>query len=139
MPLERRAPIRRDFPPGLWERPANELILAMREGSWMTRLQMLVLAAGTVLLAHVILFPRTQYPIQEWSEDGLQLRVTVHRGYVPIWKAWPEHENAALKGNPFNDTIILWPLVWVPAAGIVLVCAVAFRFLGWRQAKRVAE
>jgi hypothetical protein len=96
----------------------------------MNTAQKLTLAVGAVLLALNFVFPYTSYPIKEQSEDGLRFRSTVRTGFVPVWKALAEHEKATLKGNPFDDTIIQWPIVLAFAAGIVVLCAWSIYRLG---------
>lgn len=39
---------------------------------------------------------------------------------MPFWTVHSEHEKALLEGNPFGDTYILWPWVFVFAAIIVV-------------------
>jgi hypothetical protein len=81
--------------------------------------QLLVLGAGAVLLVLNFLFPLTSYPLSTPTETGV--KIEIHRAFMPIWEARAEHEKAALKGNPFDDTIIQWPMVLTFAAMIVLL------------------
>jgi hypothetical protein len=80
-----------------------------------------VLALGVLLLALNFTFPITSRPTRRQSEDRRAINITATTTFVPIWTALAEHENATLKGNMFDDTIIRWPVVAAIAAAIILL------------------
>ena len=88
--------------------------------------QKFVLVIGVILLILNFVFPFTQYPIIDWSSHESRGSSTAVRGFVPIWKAIAEHEKATLKGNPFDDTIIQWPIVFIMGCVIVAFCVWCF-------------
>ena len=92
-----------------------------------------------VLLGLNYLFPYTQYPVTESSPDELQSTTVTKTTFMPIWNAHTAHEEAALKGNIFSDTIILWPIVHLIAALIVVFGASACYSLRTRSDRSSPE
>lgn len=103
----------------------------------MNKVQKLVLAGGGILLFLNFLFPYTQYPVKVSSQNGplIKAGVTVHHGFMPVWAALAQHEQATLKGNPFNDTIIQWCQVFASAVAIVVLCGCGCYGLRRKQEK----